>query len=66
MSMADAWSVAARAAIGVPLAVMESMRNYTDRADVIYAWRDRMADLIEAELARVASSGLKPEKGSAK
>ena len=52
----DAWSLAARAAIDVPLAVMESMTNYTDCADVIYAWRDRMADLIEAELARTGQA----------
>ncbi len=43
---ADAWSVAARAALDVPLEVMESMTNFTDDPVAIRAWRDRMADLI--------------------
>ena len=45
----DAWSVAARAALDVPLAVMESMTNFTDDPAAIRAWRDRMADLIEKQ-----------------
>ena len=48
----DAWSVAARAALDVPLAVMESMTNFTDDPVAIRAWRDHMADLIEQELQK--------------
>ena len=49
----DAWAREARALLAVPLSVMESMTNFTDRADAVYAWRDRMADLIEREDARL-------------
>ena len=48
----DAWSVAARAALDVPLAVMESMTNFTDDPSAIRAWRDRLADLIKLELRK--------------
>ena len=53
----DAWSAAARAALDVPLAVMESMTNFTDDPVAIRAWRDRMADLIEQELASTPTNG---------
>ena len=45
----DAWSVAAKEALEVPLSVMETMTNFTDNPAAIYEWRDRIADLIEAE-----------------
>ena len=53
----DAWSVAARAALDVPLTVMESMTNFTDDPAAIRAWRDRMADLIEQEQASNLTKG---------
>jgi hypothetical protein len=53
----DAWSAAARAALDVPLAVMESMTNFTDDPAAIRAWRDHMADLIEQELASTPTNG---------
>lgn len=43
----DAWAKEARRLLDVPLSVMESMVNFTDDPQAIYAWRDRMADLIE-------------------
>ena len=57
----DAWSVAARAALDVPPAVMESMTNFTDDPATIRAWRDRMADLIEQELA--STLNIPPPRG---
>jgi len=44
----DAWTREARKMLDIPLSVMESLRNFTDDPAAIYAWRDRMADLIEA------------------
>ena len=44
----DAWAREARRMLDIPLSVMESLRNFTDDPVAIYAWRDRMADLIEA------------------
>ena len=41
------WAQRARAALAVPCEVMENMTNYTDNAEVLYRWRDEMADLIE-------------------
>ena len=46
----DAWSVEARAMLDVPLSVMESMSNFTDDPDRVYAWRWAIDDLIEQEL----------------
>ena len=43
----DAWAREARALLDIPLSVMESLRNFTDDPVAVYAWRDRMADLIE-------------------
>ena len=48
----DAWAREAKALLAVPLSVMESMTNFTDSAEAVYAWRDRMADLIEEETFR--------------
>lgn len=42
----DAWAREAKRLLDVPLSVMESMSNFTDDPAAIYAWRDRMADLI--------------------
>ncbi|MCQ2391922.1 MAG: DUF4091 domain-containing protein [Kiritimatiellae bacterium] len=49
---ADAWAKEAKQLLDVPLSVMESLSNFTDSPAAIYAWRDRMADLIEVELAK--------------
>ena len=46
----DAWAVEARAMLDVPLSVMESMTNFTDDPDRVYAWRWAIDDLIEQEL----------------
>ena len=43
----EAWAREARALLDIPLSVMESLRNFTDDPAAIYAWRNRMADLIE-------------------
>lgn len=43
----DAWAREARGLLAVPESVMVSITDYTDRADAVYAWRDRMAELIE-------------------
>jgi hypothetical protein len=45
--------------LDVPQAVMESMTNFTDDPVAIRAWRDRMADLIEQELASTPTNGEK-------
>lgn len=44
----DAWAREAKRLLDVPLSVMESLTNYTDDPAAVYAWRDRMADLIES------------------
>ena len=44
----DAWAREAKGLLDVPLSVMESMTNYTDDPEAILAWRNRMADLIDA------------------
>ena len=36
--------------LDVPLSVMESMSNFTDDPDRVYAWRWAIDDLIEQEL----------------
>lgn len=43
----DAWAREAKKMLDVPLSVMESLTNFTDDPQVVYAWRDRMADLID-------------------
>ena len=43
-----AWLKKARELLAVPASVMESMTNYTDDPAALAAWRDAMADLIEA------------------
>lgn len=45
---ADAWAREARRLLDVPASVMESITNYTDDPTTVYAWRNRMADLIDA------------------
>ena len=45
----DAWAREARALLAVPAAVMVSISEFTDNAAAVYAWRDRMAELIERE-----------------
>ena len=45
----DAWAADARKALEVPRAVMRSMTDYTNDPKAIQAWRDKMADLIEAK-----------------
>jgi hypothetical protein len=35
------------ASLAVPHSVVESLTNFTDRASAVYAWRERMADMIE-------------------
>lgn len=57
----DAWAHEARRMLDVPLSVMESLRNFTDDPAAVYAWRDRMADLIEADM----KAALLREKGKA-
>ena len=44
----DAWAKAAEAALAIPADVMVDMKTYTDDPVRVLAWRDRMADLIEA------------------
>lgn len=41
------WSAAARAALAVPVTVMDSMTNFTYRPAEVYRWRDTIADLLE-------------------
>ena len=40
------WVQRARKLLAVPRAVVDSLANYTDSADVLYAWRNAMADLM--------------------
>ena len=40
------WAAKARELLAVPRAVVDSLRNYTDDADALYAWRNAMADLL--------------------
>jgi hypothetical protein len=44
----DAWAVAAKEALAVPDEVARSVKNFSTDSDVIYRWRDNIADLIEA------------------
>ena len=48
----DAWAKAAREALAVPASVMDTMVNYTSDPEAVLAWRDRMADLLEASAPR--------------
>lgn len=43
----DDWLDRAKAALGVPRDVMDTMMNFTSDPIVLYRWRDAMADLIE-------------------
>ena len=45
----DAWATAAKAALAVPDEVARSVKDFSTDSDVIYRWRDGIADLIEAE-----------------
>ena len=40
------WASKARELLAVPRAVVDTLRNYTDDAEVLYAWRNAMADLL--------------------
>ncbi|MBR6586350.1 MAG: DUF4091 domain-containing protein [Kiritimatiellae bacterium] len=40
------WHKKAKELISVPRKVVDSLKNYTDNPDVIYWWRDAMADMI--------------------
>ena len=42
-----AWAGRARALLEVPRSVVDSLTNYTDRAEALLAWRDGIADLLE-------------------
>lgn len=42
-----AWAGRARALLEVPRSVVDSLTNYTDRAESLLAWRDGIADLLE-------------------
>lgn len=44
----DAWAVAAKEALAVPDEVARSVKNFSTDSNVIYRWRDNIADLIEA------------------
>ena len=48
----DAWAREARRLLAVPESVMVSITNFTDDAGAVYAWRDRMAELIEKEVSK--------------
>ena len=43
----DAWATAAKAALAVPDEVARSVKDFSTDSDVIYRWRDGIADLIE-------------------
>ena len=43
----DPWLTEARAALQVPTALVKSMTDYSRDPLALYAWRDRMADVIE-------------------
>ena len=45
----DKWANAAKAALAVPDEVARSVKDFSTDSDVIYRWRDGIADLIEAE-----------------
>ena len=53
----DEWYAAAKEMVEVPLSIMESMTNFTDDPAAVISWRDRMDELIEAELSRIMSGG---------
>ena len=40
------WARRARALLEVPRAVVDTLENYTDNADVVYIWRNAIADLL--------------------
>ena len=40
------WARRARALLDVPRAVVDTLENYTDNADVVYIWRNAIADLL--------------------
>ena len=48
MKNADEWCSKAKALLAVPRSVVDSLSNYTDDADSLYAWRNAMADLLSA------------------
>ena len=41
------WAAEAKALLEVPVSVFEKLDNFTDDPANVYAWRDRIADLIE-------------------
>ena len=43
----DNWAQTAKKLIAVPRKVTDTMSNYTDDPEVLYRWRNAMADLIE-------------------
>ena len=46
----DDWAARARELIAVPKSVMDTMTNFSSDPAALYAWRDEMADLIEASV----------------
>lgn len=40
------WAARARELLAVPRTVVDTLENYTDDAEAVYAWRDAMADLL--------------------
>lgn len=53
----DAWAHEAKFLLDVPRSVYDSIWNFTDDPKAIYAWRDRLADLIEGEMSRCGAKG---------
>ena len=41
------WAAEAKRLLEVPVSVFEKLDNFTDDPGAVYAWRDRMADIIE-------------------
>ena len=41
------WLADARQALVVPETLVRNMKDYASQPDAVYAWRDRMAELIE-------------------
>lgn len=47
------WRARAKELLDVPRELVENMRNYSDDPNMLYRWRDEMADLIEQAQRRV-------------
>ena len=46
MKNMDEWCGKAKALLAVPRSVVDSLANYTDDPDSLYAWRNAIADLL--------------------